>query len=367
MSTAIHEIHGNVPQNELADRGKELGSYSGYVPISELTSGEFRLHLLYKELVAIEKMYPECRAVTRKAKSMIDNALWTGLHNGGHTVASVGALYDPMLQTVARNINAFKGRSTPAMRTFSTRRGVKHIGEAIIPARTCTPPVPKRDDNGHILPMDFGPYNKCIAQKNFETLANGYLEKASAHVMYEFLSEVISPNSAPTIVGVKYVMQTGAVNNIRDIGGVWSRSDLKEWFRLGIKMSNAAEGAGLLSPKDSILELIENRDKPGVNGANIGNPLAFIAVVKVLIAAITAITGMIVAIKASSRGNDAAAIRLYELQSQGLGTKNYSSNTTDWQGGTLPPVIPPGTTPSSNNDLLIAGGLGLAAFFLLKD
>ena len=360
--TQLHSIHG-IGNQELSDRGKELGNYSGYIPLSELTRGEFRLHLLYKELNAVEKMYPELREVTRRAKSLIDNAIWKGLHNGGHTVVSSGNFSDPILQTVAKNIQAVKNLRLPVQSNFFSRPVYKHIGDPIIPDSNCTPPPFSQAPGDFETPGQWFNYwhtvinPSCLPQKAFEATANKYLEPASANMLYEFLTEVVTPNAAPNVVAVKYVMQQAGANAINDIGKMWKRSDFHEWLRLGVKLSNAKEGVGLRTPKESIMTLIDNRDKPGI-----GNPAFILAMVKILIAAIPAITGMIIAIKASNRGNDAAAERIYGLQQQGFGSKNYSADTKDWQGSDI--TIPDTNTPSLTSNVPLLIGAGLAAYMI---
>ena len=367
MPTAIHEIHGNVPPNELADRGKAIGAYSGYVPMSNLTSGEFRLHLIYKELNAMELMYPESRDLIRKAKSLIDNAIWRGLHKGGHKAVSVGSLHSPLLQSVARSIYTLKDRRTPAMRQFSSRPSAFHIGEPIIPQRQgCTPPPFSQATGNFETPMQWINYwnsthQSTINQCKFEGLVNEHLEKASPHVLYEFLPEIVHPNQAPNLVATKYFFQNSTVTDLNDVGKVWKRSDLVEWVRLGVKLSNAKNGAGLLTPKESILALIENPDVPGVNSPRVGFPI--LAIIAAIVAAIPAITGMIVAIKASNRGNDDAALRMVEFMNTGrIASRGSSPNTTDWGGGyNLPPGANTETDPLTNSNipLLLAAAAGI--------
>ncbi len=110
MPTGIYEIHGAVPQNEFADRGREIGVSSNYIPYLSLTKGEMRLALLAEQARMFSKAFPEYKEY-RRSLTMLDNALNAGVSRG---VNFSGAIHGEVLQRVAREIAAASRQQRPA-------------------------------------------------------------------------------------------------------------------------------------------------------------------------------------------------------------------------------------------------------------
>lgn len=334
-----------------------------YIPFANLTSGEFRLWLAWKELLAAEHLYPEFGNIARTGKDLIENALNMGLHTGGHRVLE-GRHIPNELKNVATLIRVGKNRYAPASGNFfANRPSPAHIGDPIIPTRICSPgPIPPNwqgPTSYYYMQWSLYERPKCELQLKFENAVNKHIEKAAAHLLYEFQTGNL--NALPTTVTVKTLQHRAVIGVMASIGK-WKRDDLREWIRLGVKLSNANAGNGLLVPEDSILGLKKfnkEADLPHINSLTLAVMIVFVT--KVLIPALAAITGLILATK-GIKADDPNTKRLNEWPN--IGQSSFSPDKDDWSG------FDTDTSNGNNssfsldqNTLLLAGG-ALALFAL---
>jgi len=400
--TRIQLIAG-LPAKEFADRGREIKV--DYIPFNSLTKGEFELYILRNQAQAYAQAFPEAKEYAQ-ATQMLSNALHAGVHNG---INFTGALYNPVLQDVARKIRNSKSNAVPATGTILNRDNIftSAIGDLIITSKVeenCEDYATrvmndylfkkariklsrKRWKSLKILRFSVGGvsaallYSKwqqkvkeCQIIKQTELLVNDMIIEGSHHVVYKGLGNVDA--NFPESVKTKTILHGGSLQTISNIAG-FDRSLVDQWVTASVKTKNLASGTAPWSPDASSFLLSQDPEayivkylsadaqmynsyvekKKKTQGVN---ALPAAAVQAIIVTAIGAASSVAIAfingLFKMQNANSSA------LSNSGFGTADFSAKTKDWNdanGNT--------STSSGNSNLLTYGLLGLGAYLALNN
>jgi len=377
--TQISEIHGNINPNEWADRSKMVQFNPSFIPYLALTKGEMQIYLLAEQARIFSAAYPELREY-KKAKSMLENALNSGLSNG---VNFVGALHSDLLQQVAREINAASKKTAPASNGILIRdsisQGVKGIGEVVDYDFTggCIQYATRLANAkfGFSRPWswweqtvskaspEYDYYNRaklfCKTQIEIQDIVNSKITDASHHVVYYNLVENF-PLIKNSLVATKHLLHIGGIQGLANATGV-DRGLMGTWTETSILKKNTIIKAGPLSSVQTSFSLSPDSDRfnadylkfikqrGGSSITGIGEPISVIIIA--IATAITAAAAMAKELNAKKVGAMAAA--------QNYGTVALEAKPSDFNE-------PPGYT-SGNSNLITFGLLAAGAYLLLDD
>jgi hypothetical protein len=348
--TKISYIHG-IPQDEWSDRGGEVPAQS-FLNYSGLTSGEMKLALLQEQLAMLAAFYPENKEF-QQGKSMLENALYRGIHGAPPAFG----ILSPGLQAVAKAINKASRDNRPANGSNITARGINRQPSAkkpspLITVEDCQTIEIEDPTTGWTFQEWADP--ECPKRVKYQVALNSYLEKSSYHLLYEFASIQDAQKYNP--VSVKRVLHKASTTTLHDITKL-PPENLRLWMRNGVMRTNAQKGISPLQPEQSIAALRDNA------GAGIAiAPAVLVAIIGAVVAALQAVTVMVVELKKTSNNP-------YAFQNvPGLGTGPFGPEGEDWS---LPPgTVPPGTTTETESpglsDLAIPLAIGAGALLLLK-
>lgn len=349
--TKISYIHGigQTDPSEYKDRAALVPPRS-YINYTALTDGELRLTLLAEQANILAAMYPENKEIQHSRALLIDS-LYKGLHNGALPVG----IFTGNVAEVVSQIRRARTNTLPSIgKLYGRRNPAKGIGDPLIPYDDCV--VIEHEDP--LTGWTWQEYEDPNCEKNnqFKSILNAHLEKASHHILYEF---VTNANVQPGVVITKSVNHKAATSTIHQTTAL-GRENIRLWMRNGVLRHNAQKKAGALSPEITIQYLREN------GGKSIGiAPAVLVAIIGAIAAAISAAAQMVAACKQA----DSASAALFN-QLQGIGTETWGPEGPDWQiddgngGGSG------STTTESNsffdNDLAMPLLVGAGAYLLLK-
>lgn len=330
--TAISEIHGHVPRNEFAHRGLEARGGIGYIPYLSLTKGEMRLALLQEQARIYAKAFPENREY-RRAATMLENALYAGVSRG---VNFVGALYEPTLQQVAREISRASRQTKPASRAGFMGRDsiITGIGEIFV------------DIQKHFFDCmkaaggDAGKRHKCYVNLNIEKAINNKIKEAGHHMLYKSIRQGDKVTATVIAKGLNHRLGIEGLALAADLDSAL----MDTWVETMILKRNAESAS--VGPLDSRASTFAVRD---VKMPKIGCEVACVTAIVTIIAAATAAAKTIIE---SLRSQKAYAMS----EVKGFGTNAYGPEDLDWGGD----------GSGSSNTLLLLGAAA-AGYLLLND
>lgn len=390
MPTGIYEIHGNVPQNELPDRGREIRGAAPYIPYNSLTGGEMRLALLLEQANIYSAAFPENKEY-QNASNMLYKALKSGVSNG---VNFVGAIYNPLLQSVAKEISRASKNTRAAAKggiigRDSIASGLNGIGEDPFKFdfdHDCVQYATKASNlkygaiigthnwqwwEHNINDSEHRRYYRaqkalCKTRIDIEKIVNGKILDASHHVLYYGLNEAFPPIKN-SLVTTKHLFHIGGIQGLANATDV-DTSLMGVWSETSILRKNSTVGVGTVGSIDSSFYLSPDPDTMGQQyaawsknrtGANIGQ------VPKV--GSLVAITALIVAIGAAIKSAADMQRSLNEKKSgamaaaQNYGTVALEAKQTDFND---PLGVPP--SGASNNTLLLIALAAGGAYLLTE-
>jgi hypothetical protein len=408
--STIQGVRGSIPANEMAQRSQLVRS--SYLPYLSLTQGEMMLANYMDKARMYAAYYAD--PTYQNAATMLENALYAGVHNGIHFV---GAIPDA-LQPIAAAIVAAKGMNRPASGDILLERpeidrpkgflsGVhianivpndpnlddchkyalsyvqkyyKTLTVAEIAARVALPLL-----NQDIIKKYKEGKEVCKRKKEVEKLLNQSITEFGHHTLYGFLPNL--GNDFPNVISTKRILQASGHEDLARVANA-TEGNMKIWLDTAIMRRNAQSSlepynqwetnqywAGL--PKEAVAEFNEFvkaksksdkfkltddvvaqkykelLDKYGQPNLGI-DPATIITIGKVLVAVLTTLPAIITALK----GQQSDALSA----SRGIGTGAYGPEIPDWKGGTGGGGS--GSSNSSTLPLLAVGVVG--AYFLLK-
>ena len=382
--TVIRSIHG-IPQNELSNRGQRAGKNALYIPYLTMTKGEMLISLLADEAAIYAAAYPEFPAY-QQAEKMYYDALAAGVSNG---VNFVGALYDPILQTAAKNISsASKSRNPVSGGSFIGRQTLGTGVKIWLPPlytndfdHDCVQYATKaanlkfgRDKNWQFWKNGFPPPEQknfwkqqlsiCQTKVAIEKIMNDSMVDSSHHLLYKSISGKFSPVLGTQVLTKKnfHLAGIGGLSLVSEIG----EGLMSDWVEAGLLRKNAFSGVGVFGSVSSSLSLAPDPVKMAqdyndflikTNGQTSAiQGIGFVAAVTALAALVTAI-GAAIGNAAKFKNNLAEKQANALATANGFGTSAYKSETADF--------LQAGTTSSNSNGLLIGGAI-LAALLLTK-
>jgi hypothetical protein len=398
--TRIQLIAG-LPANEFADRGREIKV--DYIPFNSLTKGELDLYILRNQAKAYSQAFPEKKEYAQ-ATQMLSNALHAGVHNG---INFTGAMYDPILQDVARQIRNSKYNGTPATGLMLNRENIftSAIGDLIITSKVeanCEDYATRlMNDYLHskvriklsrkkwkaLKSLRWTPlgglsaevlYKKwqekvqeCQIIKNTELLVNDMIIDGSHHIVYKGLGSTNA--DLPQDVKTKTILHGGSLQTISNIAG-FDRATCDKWVSSAIKTKNLSNGTAPWSPDASAFLLSQdpeayitkyaNRDALIYNtyvekkqsGVNVLPPVAVQAIIIAAIGAASTIAVKFIEGLFKMQNANASA-----LSNSGFGTPDFSAKTKDWK------AKPTTSSSSGNSNLLTYGLLAAGAYVILNN
>lgn len=397
MATQIFEIHGMSPNDELTDRGRMVTGSAGYIPYTGLTKGEMSLALLLEQANIYAAAYPENKEY-RQAAAMLKDALYAGVSNG---VKFVGALYNPLLQQVAKEVAKASRQTAPASKggilgRTSIAQGIKGIGEPIVFAfdHDCVQYATKEANRKYRVQLggdkswQWWEYNVndsahrryyreqkawCKTRIEIEKIVNDRITDASHHVLYYGLDDAY-PAIKGSDVSTKRILHVGG------IGGLANATDtdaslMSRWSETSILRRNTQVSVGPIGSIISSLNLSKEADaylksyeiwqkdriyqhekaaKMRAGAAKIGEPIT-IAAVTALVTAIGAAVAKAAEFQRQLNQKKSNAM----AGAQNYGTLALEAKPSDW------PNTPP--AESSSNGLLLFGAAAAGIYFLTQD
>ena len=317
--TKVTYIHG-VPQNEWADRGKEVRKRP-YINYAAMTVGETRLSLILEQTKILRAFYPESRELAEA-----ENLLYSALGNGLHALRYMPGNNVPWARKAIRQAIPL---TKPAAGHIAGRRSLETGVQGLIPFEDCQQYM--REENDPYAQYDSIRYHDtteslACQERNKEVgLLNQHLEPSSHHLLYEYMK---NPNSAPGIVAAKTVSHRNAVSGLSSLMD-FNRDNMALWLRNGIMRNNATNGTQPFQPEktNEILRTESPRNKPAQAGASVSGPylVALPIILKAVAAAIAATVSLIATLKA-------AKAQQLRNTAQGIGSSTFGPQADDWFG-----------------------------------
>lgn len=383
--TRISYIH-DIPANEMADRLLEVSRTPFYIPFSEMTTGEFDLAQL-RERAAIYSAVMRENESLKKAVTMLDNALYRGVHNAP---AFVGVVPDE-LQSYAYMIAKARQRTAPAAADLYGGRNLANgirIGDDIIPASIpgfcsdfATEKMNKQLGKNHkrsyyeaLPPIGYvkNQWNKyraeCDTIKAVEKIVNARIVESAHHVVYKSVNPAFS--GLTNRVDVKRLLHISGVGALANVTTV-KEAQMDAWVETCILRQNAQSQVGIADSVQSSLFLSPDPEKylaayygpgsgtnrPGaqMNG-HIGEPITLAAITALLTVIATAIGN---AAKMQQELNTKKAGAM--AAAQGFGTTAFKAEKGDWGITTGQPA-----QSSQGNTALLVGAAAVGLYLLSK-
>lgn len=378
--TRIQYIHG-IPANEMPSRGAEVKGQP-FIPYTSLSRGEMQVALAAERAQIYAQAFPELTQY-RQAAALLNNALYSAVH-GGRALASVGAIYDPVLQSAAQIIARASRNTKPASTAFIGRKSLAQgVVMANIGAFTeldCT--VYARDMSNQFYGKNESsgwyqsPLRKPMYRNRFKSfeaecaiinavqaIVNQKIESSAHHVTYKSILSKF-PGLAGTRMDNKRLDHVAAIEGLANVAYVSDKKLIDAWSENGILRYNAAGGVGPLDSQTTGFAVASNASASVQDAYNKFRKSAGISFDPVTVTAVVTLVAAIgKALKDASEFQKAlnekkgAAAQV----AKGYGTTAFSAEEGDWGGS--------GTTPlnTGNSNLLLIGGLAAAGFLLLKD
>jgi len=369
--TQISYVHGlgQIPQNEWADRGREVQG-SNFLPYNSLTVGEAFLALQRDRLKMLSRYYPESQQL-KQGVAMLDNALNAGISRG---VSFIGAIPNE-LQDLAKIIDQASRYTQPAVRGGIMGRSsiyngigeVTNLGDYNQRLKKCVDSKGKNPTPYQVIKYTA----ECKLRLEFETLLNKSVTGMGHHMLYKSIDPAFEPIKGSR-VDTKRLLQIAGVESCSQLAEFSDTKIMYEWLENGILAKNMEVGAGpvnsvqssfILSPDPDVLfsQYVAQsparkkweKMNPGISGIGI-----LPAVGLAIIGAITA------AIKLASDFLQAAREKnsLAMANAQGFGGTALESQKSDWS---MPPASTTGGGIGIDQNTLLIGGAAVAAYFLL--
>lgn len=350
-----------------------------YIPYTMLTQGEMKLALLAEQADIYAQAFPENREYAQ-AKNMLDNALRVGVSNG---VNFVGALYNPVLQQVAKEIAQASRQTRPASRggLLGRQSLSTGIGDIVLDFdHDCVQYAAKaankelRQDKSWKYYDNFGTPEReknvfkkykgeCKIRVDIEKIVNQSITNASHHVVYYGLQEDF-PAIKDTMVATKHLFHTIGIQGLANATDV-DKGLMATWSETSILAKNTAVGVGPVDSINSSFYLSKDPDaylasyvawqkkRGGASIKGIGNPVAavIIPLIGAITAAVVAAADMQKQLNAKRAGAMAAA--------QGYGTDALLAKESDF--GEKKGQPPAG---SGSNTLLLVGAAAAGIYLL---
>lgn len=381
--TQISYVHGlgQIPQNEWADRGREVQP-ANFLPYNSMTVGETFLALQRDRLKMLSRYYPESKEL-KQGVAMLDNALNAGISRG---VSFIGAIPNE-LQDLARIIYQASRNTQPAVRGGIMGRSSIYngIGEVVdlgsfsqrlkvcVARKGANPnaPEPKPNSSRKVI-EDFSKRKtaeaECKLRLEFEDLLNKSVTGMGHHMLYKSIDRSFQPINGSR-VDTKRLLQVAGVEGCAKLAEFSDTAIMYEWLENGVLAKNIAGGVGpansvkssfALAPDPDAMwaEYIKNspsrakweKMNPGISGIGVLPLLTLLA--PIILAAIKLTSDFLQA----AREKNSLAL----ASANGFGTAAYQSEQSDW---VLPPTTGGGIGIDQNT--LLIGGAAVAAYFLL--
>lgn len=315
-----------------------------YFDYTQMTEGEFKLHLLAGKLRTLQQAHADDENVKKwqLGENYLLNAIHKGLHGTKNASIPTGYI-DSSLNNVIENIKTAQNRFQSATKNGMFLTGRSNVGFGVNPLDQLTPTTeggvngyPFKDGcktmycNSNTYPCtdatQTGVDVECNRLERIKETLNTYLETSSHHILYNFMTDEQATNLKAT-QNWKVGQHILSVAEMAKISGV-SVSNMNEWISLGIMRNNATRGAGALSANETIVQLMQNPDftlenVEGIkNQYGIGGIPAAAYIIVACVMALVAITGMIQVLK----GQEPTALD----RIKGIGTMMFSPNGSDF-------------------------------------
>lgn len=319
-----------IPEDEFEDRARNLPEKPVHNYMA-MTEGEFSLSLLAEQLDILGGFYPEISEY-EAAKQQVYKALRKGVHQSPVSRSNIAGVPD----FVGNQILRAKRLSAPASKVFQ-RREVGVGFDPLVELSDCNNlAIYEQDEFGRYLANPVQ-YNECIKHNQYKNILNEHLEKSSHHILYNFIK---NPNAETATVAAKTVDHRGVIALWNKLSGI-SESNFKTWLRNGVMRNNITQGTEPFQPEETIELFKANAIKE--DSESIGDPatvLAVIAIVKAVIAAVTATAIMIKSLKPTDR-------QLFNQSFDTIGLSPFGPEDEDWKGAQQG-----GSNNGGGNDLL---------------
>lgn len=303
-----------IPEDEYQDRASNLPEKPVHNYMA-MTEGEFSLSLLAEQLDILGSFYPEISEY-EAAKQQVYKALRKGVHQSPISRSNIAGVPD----FVGNQILRAKRLTAPASKVFQRREGIGF--DPLVELSDCNDlAVYEQDEFGRYMTNSVQ-YNECIKHNQYKKILNEHLEKSSHHILYNFVK---NPNAQTATVAAKTVDHRGVIALWNKLSGI-SESNFKTWLRNGVMRNNATQGTEPFQPEETI-ELFKANAIKG-DDESIGDPatvLAVIAIVKAVIAAVTATAIMIRSLKPTDQ-------QLFNQSFDTIGLSPFGPEDKDWKG-----------------------------------
>lgn len=277
--TKVALVHG-------IDTAENKNIPSSYLNYTSMTDGEMSLQILKERLKLYAAVHSDSPLVPtwRKGITMIDNAIYKGVHGTSANLGLFGFL-NPELNFVAKTVKESKKRFAPASRIIQLEDR-KHVGDGTDPLIqvtdpkiTCKYPEELRRSQPSIYDMLVRNYNICaanVAEENkMREGLNKYMPTTSHHYLYEFAENKLLDNNNPLRFDTKLKIteHKRVIPNLSGVSGI-SGANIREWARLSIERQHASKDLGVMSPEQAIqvlmvnpqYGLVDENGNPRVNG-----------------------------------------------------------------------------------------------------
>jgi hypothetical protein len=412
MKTKVALVHGlNTESTKIP---------ATYLNYTSMTDGEMSLQILKERLKLYAAVHSDSPLVPtwRKGITMIDNAIYKGVHGTSANLGLFGFL-NPELNFVSKTIKQAKQRFAPAA-NFVQLEDRKHVGDGTDPLIQVTDPrltcnYPSEDlrrTQPAVYEIAMRNYRECekrvIEDNKMREGLNQYMPTTSHHYLYEFCENKLLENNNPLRFDTKLKIteHKRVIPNLAHVSGI-SGANIREWARLSVERQHAAKDLGVMSPEQAIQILMQNPQQglvdeygnPRVNGGFLlacaaggaatlaACAVVLLAVAKIIAVAAKGIAGLVQVCKNkeptafenmdsilkvgfSATGPDWA--NLNSGNGGGSGGSDGDKNKCDEgyernSAGVCVPIVDKGGDGGSSNKTLLAVGAAAAALFLLKD
>lgn len=372
MPTKISLLRGigkNVSSGSTATKrvGRGARARKRFFNFAKMTEGQFLLYQLDWQLEILERYYADPLKTYEQGRNLIYNSINSGLHSGLGVGTFTGYIPEE-IKNVARAIRSAKSMTRPTGkfidRRVITKIGMDPIAEFEIPPQECIDIANTYGEvypGGPVITQDqaYENYLQCLEQNGYIQILNDNLGESAHHMLYEFVS---NPNSQPSAVATKTILQKLAISKIADVTDL-SRSNMKLWVRNGVMYSNTLQGTEPFSPEESIIA-VQRSEAEGINDLTVA---AIVAIITAVGSALAGAAALINSFKQSDQ-------QLLRQNLTGFSTPEFGPQGEDWANSVYNPNNPnsplnpnnPGNSSGGfDTSKLVPLALGGAGLFLL--